>query len=117
MGIDWGEKSAKSFGNGIIRISLMDFIKIIATVSAITLGWNDLKTRAVHNSSKIDDLSNTVFKLNNKIDEISDKVLVLETVAKTTKEIKSGVRTLQNSEIFDPDVTQIKVRKIDAIGR
>lgn len=118
MGIDWGEKHAKSFGNGILRISVMDFIKLVATIVTLTIVWQDLKHQVKktgeqlqETNKKVDEMSDRVYGMEVKVEEVSDQVLVLKTVAKTTSDIKNRVRNIQNEEVFDSDVTQIKVKQ------
>jgi hypothetical protein len=116
--IDWSEKSAKSFGNGILRISLKDVILVAGALIAFGVFWRDTRGGNEDNSREIAKLAKQVANVSVKVDSIQAnvdgierRVFVMETVARVTADIRSRVRDIQNEEIFDPNVSQVKVKR------
>lgn len=115
MKITWGEGTEKSFGNGIFRVTIKEAIVAVATISAVIAWIQAYKSTGANNAAAISRVEAKVDKVDEKVDGIADeqqvvknRVLVLET---TVSVIRTGVRSIQNEEIFDPNVTKIKVKR------
>lgn len=108
MSIGWDFKEAKSFGNGILRITVKDMVIVALALAAGIVAWRDLKNTGNKNAENYVKLEAKVDTVIETQGTIKDRVLVLETIARSTR---SSVNQIKNEEIFDPDVTQVKVKK------
>ena len=106
--LDWDFKNAKSFGNGILRITIKDLIIVIMALVGGIVGWKDIKSSIKSNTEKLGGLTGQVSEIQAEIQDTKDRVLVLETITKSTR---NSVNQIKNEEIFDSDVSTIKKRK------
>lgn len=115
MKLTWGEGKEKSFGNGVFRVTIKEAIAAVVVISGAIAFVQAVKNTGSNNAAAIASLSAKADSINAHVEAIrseqqivKDRVLVLETTARV---IRTGVRSLQAEEIFDPNVTKIKVQR------
>ena len=120
MKFNWGHGTEKSFGNGIFRLSIKEVAVAILAVAAVIGGITTITTTlkqaivgdVVVKLNSIEKDTDTIKTQTTALEEgvakIEDRVLVLETIARSTR---TRVRAIHNEEVFDPSVTNIKVKR------
>lgn len=103
-GWGWGHGKEKSWGNGIIRVSLKEAIAVLMAVMALYGAWKDLKSEVrqwhMDGASRDEQLQAALTENTETIRHVEDRVLVLET----------KLNRIGRSRIFSPKVKVVETK-------